>query len=153
VIPPELLKGYTFFAGLNEAELKSLSIIANEVSLRRGDFFFQESEQAHTMYLLLDGWVDIVIDIAAAGTRRELVTTLTPGDIFGWSAVVQPHVYTASAICASPVRAVGFGGSDLRTLFSVDHKLCYTITTRICRVIAMRLCATRLQMIDFFVTN
>lgn len=153
MIPPELLKGYTFFAGLSEAELESLSIIANEVSLRRGDFFFQESEQAHTMYLLLDGWVDIVIDIAPAGTRRELVTTLTPGDIFGWSAVVQPHVYTASAICASPVRAVGFGGSDLRALFSIDHKLCFTITTRICRVIAMRLSATRFQMIGFFVTN
>lgn len=153
MIPPELLMGYPFFAGLNEAELYSLSIIASQVSWPPGGFIFEENEQAHTMYLLLDGWVDIVINTSSKSKRRELVTTLTPGEILGWSALVEPHFYTASAVCASPVKAVEFRGVDLRALFGIDQQLCCTVTTRICQVIAGRLRATRLQMVSLFVAS
>jgi len=153
VIPPGTLKSLPFFTGLNEAELKSLSIIASQVSLQRGDLLFREGEPAHTLYLLLDGWVDVVINTDALGERRELVTTLTSGDIFGWSAVVEPYAYTASAICASPVKAIGLKGTDLMALFEIDPRLCSAITRKICQVIADRLYATRLQMVSLFVTD
>lgn len=153
MITPELFKGFPFFADLNEAELKSLSIIANEVSLRRGEFIFNENDPAHTLYFLLDGWVDIMINTDAQGDRRELVTTLTSGDIFGWSAIVEPYIYTASAVCASPVKAIGIGGAKLRALFEIDPKLCSAITRKICQVVAHRLRVTRLQMVSLFVAR
>lgn len=150
---PEILRGFPFFAGLSEAELKSLSIIADEVSFQRGDLIFQEDATAHTLYVLLDGWVDIVIKADARGKRSELVTTLTPGDIFGWSAVVEPYVYTASAVCASPVKAIGFKGTDLLALFELDPGLCCVVMKKVCQVIADRLRATRLQMVSLFVVR
>jgi CRP/FNR family cyclic AMP-dependent transcriptional regulator len=152
VIAPEVLKSFPFFSGLNAAELKSLSIIAEEVSFQRGDFIFREDDQAHTLYLLLDGWVDIMINTDTGGERRELVMTLTCGDVFGWSAVVEPYIYTASAVCASPVKAIGFKGVDLLALFEIDPRLCCIIVKKTCQVIANRLRATRLQMVSLFVT-
>jgi len=153
VVAPETLQDFPFFAGLSEIQLKSLSIIANEVSFQRGDFIFREDQPAHSMYLLLEGWVDIIINANAQGTRQELVTTRTPGDIFGWSAVVEPYVYTASAVCASPAKAVDFKGSDLLALFEMDARLCCLFTKRICQVVADRLQATRLQLVSLFLAH
>ena len=150
VIAPEILEDFKFFAGLSEAELKSLSIIANQVSFRRGDTIFREDEPADTLYLLLDGWVDILINTDAHGVHRELVTTRTAGDVFGWSAIVEPYVYTASAICVSPVKMAAFKGADLLALFELDSRLCCLMMTRICQVVANRLTATRLQLVSLF---
>jgi hypothetical protein len=58
VIAPETLGCFPFCLGLGEAELKSVSIIADEVEFQRGAFMFKEDATAHTLYLLLDGWVD-----------------------------------------------------------------------------------------------
>jgi len=153
MITPEILTAFPFFAGLSETELKSVSIIANKVSFKRGDLIFREDESAHTVYLLLDGWVDVVINTDAKGEQNELVTTLIPGDILGWSALVDPYVYTGSAICASPVEVIEFKGADLLGLFELDPRLCGVIMRRVCKVIADRLRSTRLQMVSLFVAH
>ncbi|GAB4535050.1 MAG: hypothetical protein Kow0063_18840 [Anaerolineae bacterium] len=153
MITPKTLKTFPFFAGLSETELKSLSIIARRVSFQRGDIIFREGYPAHSLFLIIDGWVDIVVKTDAQGRHYEPVTTLSPGDIFGWSAVVEPHIYTGSAFCASPVEAIKFKGADLLGLFELDPNLCCIIMRRICRVIADRLRATRLQMVSLFLAH
>ena len=153
VITPEILRTFPLFAGLSETELRSLSIIANKTSFQRGDTIFKQNQPAHTLYLLLDGWVDIVVNTDTQADHHELVTTLSPGDIFGWSAVVDPYRYTASATCASPVEAIEFKGSDLLGLFELDPRLCCIIMRRVCQVVANRLRATRLQMVNLFMAH
>jgi len=153
MITPEILTGFPFFAGLSETELKSVSIIANKVSFQRGDLIFREDDSAHTLYLLIDGWVDVVVNTDAEGEQHELVTTLSPGDLFGWSALVDPYVYTGSAVCASPAEVMEFKRADLLGMFELDPKLCCVIMRRVCQVIADRLHATRLQMVSLFVAH
>ena len=153
MVTPEIITAFPFFAGLSETELKSVSIIANKVSFQRGDLIFREDNAAHTLYLLIDGWVDVVVNTDAEGEQHELVTTLSPGDIFGWSALVDPYVYTGSAVCASPVEVMEFKGADLLGMFELDPKLCCVVMRRVCQVIADRLHATRLQMVSLFVAH
>lgn len=153
MITPEILTAFPFFAGLSEAELRSVSIIAKKVSFQRGESIFRENDPAHTLYLLIDGWVDVVVNTDAKGEQHELVSTLSPGDILGWSAVVDPYVYTGSAVCASPVEVIEFKGADLLGMFELDPKLCCVILRRVCQVIADRLHATRLQMVSLFVAH
>jgi CRP/FNR family cyclic AMP-dependent transcriptional regulator len=153
VVPPEILQRFSFFPGLSADELNGLSIIARETSFQRGDCIFHEGDTAHSLYLLLEGWVDVLIDTEARDDRRGLMMTLTAGDIFGWSAVVAPYVYTASAVCASPVKAISLGRLELQALFEIDQEFYCTIVTKICHVIASRLHATRLQMASLFVAD
>jgi CRP/FNR family cyclic AMP-dependent transcriptional regulator len=153
MVTPEILTAFPFFAGLSETEVKSVSIIANKVSFQRGDLIFREDDSAHTLYLLVDGWVDIVVNTDAEGKQHELVTTLSPGDILGWSALVDPYLYTGSAVCASPVEAIEFKGADLLGMFELDPRLCCVVMRRVCRAIADRLRATRLQMVSLFVAH
>jgi len=153
MVSPRVLERFPLCAGLDEEALRRLAAIAEEVSFPRGTLIFTEGDPAHTLYLLLDGWVDILVNLDASGGRRELVTILSPGDLFGWSAIVEPYVYTASALCASPVSAVRIRGDDLRQLFATDPQLCCTIVTRVCQVIVSRLRATRAQMVRLLVTG
>jgi CRP-like cAMP-binding protein len=150
-----ILRENPFFAGLGDEELESLSAIACEISFQSGDLIFDEGDAAHTLYLLLEGWVDIVIEINDyQDSRRQLVvTTLSSGDIFGWSAVVEPYIYTTSVVCASPVKAIGFSKIDLQSLFDANQRLGHIIITRICQIIASRLRTTRLQMASMFVMD
>jgi CRP-like cAMP-binding protein len=150
-----ILREIPFFAGLDDEELDSLSAIACEISFQSGDLIFDEGDSAHTLYLLLDGWVDIVIEINDHQDNRQqlVVTTLSSGDMFGWSAAVEPYVYTTAAVCVSPVKAIGFSKIDLQHLFETNQRLCYIIITRICQIIASRLHTTRLQMVSMFVMD
>jgi len=153
VIVPEVFKDFPFFAGLTEMELESLANIAYEFAFQADEVIFNEGDRAYTLYLLLAGWVDIVVESDIQGQHRQLVTTLTTGNIFGWSALVEPYVYTSSVICASPVQAIGFDRIKLEALFETNQRLCYTITVRVCQVIASRLHSTRRQMVSMFVLN
>ncbi len=153
MVPPEILQRFPFFPGLSADELNGLSVIGREISFQRGDCIFHEGDTAHSLYLLLEGWVDVLIETEAGADRRELMMTLTAGDIFGWSAVVEPYVYTASAVCASPVKAISLSQVELQALFELDREFYCTIVTEICHVIASRLRATRLQMASLFVAS
>jgi CRP-like cAMP-binding protein len=157
VVPAEVLQRFPFFPGLSADELNGLSIIARETSFQRGDCIFHEGDTAHALYLLLEGWVDVLISTEALAEARDdqrgLMMTLTAGDIFGWSAVVAPYVYTASAVCASPVKAISLSRVELQALFEIDQEFYCTIVTKICHVIASRLHATRLQMASLFVAD
>lgn len=153
VVTPKTLKTFSFFTGLSETELKSLSIIARPVSFQRGDIMFREGYPAHSLFLLVDGWVDITVKTDVQDKHDELVATLSPGDIIGWSALVEPYVYTGSALCASPVETIKFKGADLLGLFELDPNLCCVMMRRVCQVIATRLRATRLQMLSLFLAH
>lgn len=153
MVAPQILQEFAFFADLDEAEVKNLAAIAGEISFERSDLVCKEGGPAGKLYLLLDGWADVFIKIDSRGRRRELLATLSRGDMFGWSAVVQPYVYTTSIVCASPVQTVCFHGDDLLNLFATDQKLGCTMMTKICQVIASRLLATRQQMVSLSVLS
>ncbi len=153
MVPPEILQRFSFFPGLSADELNGLSFIGREISFQRGDRIFQEGDSAHSLYLLLEGWVDVLIDAEAGDDPHGLMMTLTAGDIFGWSAVVAPYIYTASAVCASPVKAISLSQVELQALFEIDREFYCTIVTEICHVIASRLRATRLQLASLFVAG
>jgi CRP-like cAMP-binding protein len=153
MVAPEVLEGFPFFAGLAEGELRDLATIAELVSWQRGDLIFCEGDPAAALYLLVEGWVDILIKTDAHGARQALMITQTAGDIFGWSAVVAPYVYTASAVCVSPVQSLRFGGDDLLALFEREMRLCCIVMQRINQVIADRLQATRLQMVSLLMAH
>jgi CRP/FNR family cyclic AMP-dependent transcriptional regulator len=153
MVTADVLSRWSFFAGLSDASLRSLAEITRRVSYPDGTTVFEEGTPATTLYLLLDGWVDILTAVSPAAARNELLTTLTAGDIFGWSALVEPYVYTAAAHCATPATVMCFPGAALLALFETDARLCYTLMNRVCRVIDGRLSAARHQLISTYVTR
>ncbi|HEX7319865.1 MAG TPA: cyclic nucleotide-binding domain-containing protein [bacterium] len=91
----EKLKGFSLFKHLNERELEQIAQIAEEESSKKDMRIFEEKALAVNLYLVLEGRVEL--KISGDGKEKIVIDTAGPGDIFGWSAVTDPHTFTAAA--------------------------------------------------------
>jgi CRP-like cAMP-binding protein len=82
-------------------EHRELSLLLGAMSHRRalsGEVLFRLGDPARTLYLLRSGRVGLTLPLEVQGLRRDLmVEEEGPGCILGWSTLVPPHRYTASA--------------------------------------------------------
>ncbi len=84
--------------------------------------------------------------------ERGPVTLLTvePGDVFGWSAVVEPNVSTSTVVALEAVEAIVFDGPSLRRLLAADALLAASVYPRLLIAVARRLVGTRTQLLDLY---
>jgi CRP-like cAMP-binding protein len=150
VLTGSALSRWPFFAGLGDDSLDRLARLATYATLDAGAIVFRAGDPATTLYLVIEGWVDIV---AGEDEPHQLLTAVTAGDVLGWSALVEPYRYTAAARCATAVRALAFRGAETRALIQSDATLCYALMGRLCRVIAGRLHAARSQLVSTYVAS
>jgi len=88
---PREIESFSSFVNLEEEEIKALAILAEEKRYPAGEFIFYEGEQATKLYLLLEGQVEMLMNTDAQGARHETVMTVEPGEVFGWSSLVEPY--------------------------------------------------------------
>ena len=85
------------------------------------------------------------------GTARPpmqvTVDIVTKGDAMGWSAVIEPYVYTLGARCIDDSKAIAFDGVKLRELLNKDIKLGYAFMHATAKVIATRLTHTEIILV------
>ncbi len=148
MVSPELLRRFPFFAGLTDEEIKSIAMISEEQKYEANTFIFRERGKAEKMYVLIEGTVDIMVNTDEEGLEHETVSTLTHGEVFCWSAVVEPHKLTASAFAATPATVIAMDGAGLRALFELDCHLGYRILQKAATIISSRLKDTRIQMLS-----
>ena len=148
MVSPELVRRFPFFASLTDEEIKSIAMISEEEKYEANTFIFRERDQAEKLLVLIEGSVDIMVNTDEEGLERETVSTLTHGDVFCWSAVVEPNVLTASALAATPTTVVAIDGAGLRAMFELDCHLGYRILQKSAEIISSRLRDTRIQMLS-----
>jgi CRP/FNR family cyclic AMP-dependent transcriptional regulator len=148
MIAPEIIESFSAFVDLEENEVQALATLAEEERYRRGEFIFHEGDPANKLYLLIEGRVEMMMATNADGTQRALVMTAGPGEIFGWSSLVEPYQLTASAHCATPVRVVAITASGVRALMAMSCSLGYRLMQKGCQTASARLRATRVQLLS-----
>lgn len=148
MVSPEVLRRYPFFAGLNDDELKSIAMIANEERYRKGQFVFEEGAPAKNFYILMEGEVEVAVTIDAASGKREPTSTVGPGEIFCISAMVADEKTTGSVRCMTDIKTVAIDANSLRALFNVDNHLGYVLSQNLARAVLRRLNDTRIQLVS-----
>jgi CRP-like cAMP-binding protein len=95
------------FEGLSDQQLRRLANISHEVEYRQGDMIFRENMPGDSMYIVLDGEVEIQVDPRILGeelpknTKPAPITVIRRGQSFGEVALVDEGVRSASAVCIS----------------------------------------------------
>jgi CRP-like cAMP-binding protein len=148
MVAPEIVERFPSFSDFREDEIKALAVLAEEEQYEAGDFIFHEGDEAPRMYLLLQGHVEMMMNTDAEGTHRAVVMTVKPGEIFGWSSLVDPYELTASAHCATRVRVVAIPAAGLRALMTVSCALGFRLMQKACQVSSARLRAARVQLLS-----
>ena len=70
--------------------------------MRRILSYSATDEEAAYIYELVEGTVDIVV----SEKDNMHYSIMRPNEIFGWSALVEPYVYTATARCITEVKVI-----------------------------------------------
>ncbi len=93
------LKEIPLFRGMPSANLLPIADACVEVTFPAGATIFHQGDPGDTLYVLLDGRVDILRDGA-------VINTLGPGECFGEIAVLGETARTASATAVDPLRTL-----------------------------------------------
>ena len=133
MITIEELKRFEIFAGLDLAELKLLSAMAEERQAREGEELIREGSPARTLYILQEG------NLMVAFPDGRAITLHRPGRVVGWSALVSPTYYTASVTCLTDSTLITFPGSELLRLVQRNVAFGTKIMRKISEVLSRRL--------------
>jgi CRP/FNR family transcriptional regulator, cyclic AMP receptor protein len=90
------------FQGVSQRVINEIGKTSEELTYKKDAIIFKADEEAQYIYELVQGSVDMVLP------EKNVVhlTTSEKGQIFGWSALVEPYVYTATAKCSSDTRVI-----------------------------------------------
>jgi CRP-like cAMP-binding protein len=151
MISPELLRRYPFFGAFDEAEIGDIAMIAEEVFYQAGDPVFEVDQPAAALYVLVEGSVElwyVAADKLEPDLRKEFyISEFNPGDVFGISALIEPYVFTMTALVTGATRLIKIDGVELRRLCQLDPKMEAAVMHRLAKVAMDRLHDTRVQLL------
>ena len=103
---------------------------------------------ADTFYVIRRGRVSI--DVHAPGRGAEVIETVGPGSVVGWSWLVPPYRWTFDARALDDVGAIAIDGACLRAKALADPAFGFALLSRVSAVLLERLQATRLRLLDLY---
>ena len=137
-----------FCEEMSVADRNQLAALMTRATVDAGRTIFRGGEPATAIYLLQEGRV--AVEICAAGVGCRTVVTTGPGELLGWSPLIEGTHYTATARALTPVRLLRIDGQQLRSVCDRDPALGYRVLRQVVRTMAIRLDASRLQMLDLY---
>ncbi|MGD0230301.1 MAG: cyclic nucleotide-binding domain-containing protein [Syntrophorhabdales bacterium] len=90
------------FKGVSQRFITRIANGAEEQAYKRGSTIFTRGETATHFYVLAAG--DVHIEIGE--TEKATLAISRPGEVFGWSALVEPYTYTATARCPKETKVI-----------------------------------------------
>jgi CRP-like cAMP-binding protein len=100
------------------------------------------------VFLVVTGSVALDISVPAWGSKR--IIAVGPGEILGWSAILEQRQMTATATTLCPTKVAQINTAQLLAICKHNPRFGYELLRRTSLALASRLSATRLQLLDAF---
>jgi CRP-like cAMP-binding protein len=127
---------------------------ARILKLKSVNTIFHDNGKAEHFYLILKGRVNILTEEQDVRydpePRVEVLISLGPGNIVGWSWIIPPYRWRFEA-CAreSHTEVLAIDGKYLREKCAGDHELAYHVYKKLVPEMNKRLIASRMRMAMF----
>ena len=97
-----IIKEVDLFKEVSQKVVSEIASAAVEEIYKAGMILFESGQKAHYLYVLEEGSIDIFV-----GERGGLHFVINKsGDVFGWSSLIEPYIYTASAKCMTDSKVI-----------------------------------------------
>jgi len=151
MISPELLRRFPFFNFMDEAQLKAVAMIAEELTYEKDEVIVESGKPADNFFFLVDGEVGYYAVVTSEHDpyykKEYFVSDINPGEIFGISALIEPYAYTATLKSDKVSHVIQIKATALRALCEVDLKLSCGLSRAVAKAAMERLGHTRTQLV------
>jgi CRP-like cAMP-binding protein len=141
----QVLRNHTFTRGLGEAQIATLASIASAVTFDENQVVLVDGERSQAFYLVLTGSVSVELRTARYAVS---VQALGPGQVFGWSALLEDHDTLFQVRAREITTALRLEGQDLKAACHQDNLLGAEIMQRALAVVAGRVRATEIRFAE-----
>jgi CRP-like cAMP-binding protein len=125
----DLCHQYPLFRGLSDEQMHAIRKLCQEECFYPGYTLYQDGEPANTMFVLVDGEIEVSFAIGEAGLVQ--VDRIGPGETFGCSALVPPYLHMSTARAKTRIEVLEIDATALRELLEDDLRLAVTIQQHI----------------------
>ena len=147
MVTPEMLSQASLFEDLAEEQLKAIADFSEEVKVQHGEVLFWEGDPADLLYILLEGEINIFVQLSSSPERVTVSVISQPYQTLGWSGLVAPHAYTATGLCEADSRLVAIDGEALLEVLKGDPAMGFVVMGHIAEVMSSRMRNTRFALL------
>jgi CRP/FNR family transcriptional regulator, cyclic AMP receptor protein len=143
----ETLREVRFLHDIDNEHLLRIADVTRMCDVEPGRILFREGDAPHDVFLVVSG--SVALDINVPGGSRRIME-VGPGEILGWSALLEQTQMTATATAARPTKVAQINTGQLLSICRHNPRFGYELLRRTSLALASRLSATRLQLLDTF---
>ncbi len=144
MITADNIQGLEFFDSISQDQAEKIAAIAFLTNYKSGDVIQAEGDDCTDFYFVHAGLV--ALEISMQQENHVTIDTIKPGELFGWSAFVPPHLVTAKSVCKEDVTVIQIPSVPFMEILRNDDKLRADIMERVLYIVANRLKDTRSQL-------
>ena len=145
----QILKESRLFNKCTAQELHEIVTICHTISIKSGEIIFNAKSPAEYLYIVNAGAVEIHFTVKYYNASQKItLEQKNRGDIFGWSALTNPHIYTLSAIAVQNSELIRLDSKDIKELCKANDHLGYVVMNSIAEIIGERFQIVQKMMIE-----
>lgn len=137
----KIFKNSPYFRDWPIKALGELASLFQVVTYAKGEVAIQENKRAEFLFILLKG--KVALSVGRGSSELVIEVVKRKGDLWGWSAIVPPRKYTASAKALEEVKVLRIRGRDLEDYLQSHPRLAWLFWQKLASLIALRLLRTR----------
>jgi CRP-like cAMP-binding protein len=141
----QALRTHKFAQGLTDSQVDTLAGMAEEVTFEDNEVILEAAQRSTSFYLLTAG--SVAVELRAA-TYVVCVEALGPGQLFGWSALLDHQDTLFQVRARERTKALRLDGARLKAACQVDSQLGNEVRQRALQVVAGRVRATEIRFAE-----
>jgi CRP-like cAMP-binding protein len=139
VVNSSMLASFPLFQDISPVVLDKIAAISHEHDFKKGETIFREGEKADQLHFLLKGDVALRVNIMTKPDSVTVSYVTKLDECFGWSGLVSPHYYTATAHCEEDCKVLTIQGDELLKILSENTDAGFKVMHRIANLVSDRL--------------
>jgi CRP/FNR family cyclic AMP-dependent transcriptional regulator len=141
----QAMRTHKFAQGLTDSQVATLAEMAEEVTFEDNEVILETGQRSTSFYLLTAG--SVAVELRAA-TYVVCVEALGPGQLFGWSALLDHQDTLFQVRARERTKALRLDGARLKAACQVDSQLGNEVRQRALQVVAGRVRATEIRFAE-----
>lgn len=139
MITSEMLAEFDLFKDVSKEALTEIAGICETKKAEKDSFVFREGEKADKLLLLLTGSIALRVNLTSRPDSVTVSFLNSPHKVLGWSGVVAPNHYTASAYCEEDAELLSIPSDKFMSILDRHPEAGYKVMLRITQVVSDRL--------------